>query len=124
VRGTSPLRNPQLIAAEQLPEEPPWAEFAMEVEELELGAPRLRRASGLLLLRSGVQESASTKLPAVADLGCPRQRLAGEGGVAVDELCDWRCFAPWTLTEQGDAVAVEESDQLSVRSRNSKSSAG
>ena len=32
--------------------------------------------------------------------------------------------APWTLTEQGDAVVVEESDPLSVRSRNSKSSAG
>ena len=71
MRGTSPLRSPQFFAAEQLPEEPPRAEFAVEVEELELGAPRLRRASGLLLLRSGVQESASTKLPAVADLGSP-----------------------------------------------------
>ena len=55
MRSTSPLRNHPLVAAEQLREEPPWAEFTMEVEELELNEPQLRRLGELLLLRSCVQ---------------------------------------------------------------------
>ena len=63
MRITSPLKNHQFVAAEQLHEEPPWAEFTMEVEELELGAPRLRRVGGLLLLRSCVQVVGVDKVP-------------------------------------------------------------
>ena len=55
MRSSSLLRNHQFVAAEQLPEEQPWAEFTMEVEELELNEPQLRRVGELLLLRSCVQ---------------------------------------------------------------------
>ena len=63
MQSTSPLGNHQFIAAEQLPEEPPWAKFTMEVEELELSEPRLRRVGELLLLRSSVQVAGVDEVP-------------------------------------------------------------
>ena len=66
------------MAAEQLREEPPWAEFTMEVEEVEHGEPRLRRVGELPHSRSCAQVVGVDEVPRRGRSRLPHPRLARE----------------------------------------------